>query len=228
VSYDAPPPPPGEPTPETGATPPPTPPPAVPPYEPPPAQPSYGTPAPPPPAGYPPPPPAAGYPPPAVGYGGAAAVPQPYSDWGNRALGYLIDYAPIIVIYIVGYILALILGQIAGALGALVLLLTWVAAIGWWIWNRAILAGRTGQSLGKRVIGLKLIGEASGQPIGAGLAFVRDLAHIVDSLICYVGWLWPLWDAKRQTMADKIMTTVVIPGEKLSFEAALRSTMPNS
>jgi hypothetical protein len=41
------------------------------------------------------------------------------------------------------------------------------------------------------------------------MAFVRDLAHIVDSLACYLGWLWPLWDAKRQTFADKLVKTVV-------------------
>jgi hypothetical protein len=44
-----------------------------------------------------------------------------------------------------------------------------------------------------------------------GMAFVRDLCHIVDSLICYIGYLFPLWDAQRQTLADKIMSTVVIP-----------------
>ena len=31
-----------------------------------------------------------------------------------------------------------------------------------------------------------------------------------DSIICYIGWLFPLWDSKRQTLADKIMKTVVI------------------
>jgi hypothetical protein len=31
----------------------------------------------------------------------------------------------------------------------------------------------------------------------------------VDSIICFVGYLFPLWDPKRQTIADKIMTTVV-------------------
>ena len=46
--------------------------------------------------------------------------------------------------------------------------------------------------------------------MGAGLCFVRQLAHIVDSLVCYLGWLWPLWDSRRQTLADKIMATVVV------------------
>jgi RDD family len=58
---------------------------------------------------------------------------------------------------------------------------------------------------------LSLIGEATGQPIGTLQAFLRDICHIVDSITCYTGWLFPLWDSKRQTLADKIMRTVVIP-----------------
>jgi uncharacterized RDD family membrane protein YckC len=42
------------------------------------------------------------------------------------------------------------------------------------------------------------------------MAFVRDIAHIVDSVICFVGYLFPLWDSKRQTLADKIVGTVVV------------------
>ena len=53
--------------------------------------------------------------------------------------------------------------------------------------------------------------EKTGQPIGFGLSIVRQLAHIVDAIICYIGYLFPLWDAKRQTLADKIMTTVCLP-----------------
>jgi len=211
------------PVPEVPAAPPAYEAPAAPPA--PPAPPAYEAPAqpvPPPPPAYQAPPP--GYQPPP----GVAAPATANSDWGTRALGYLIDYAPIVAIYIVGWIIALILGQIAGILGALVLLLTWAAAIGWWIWNRAIMSGRTGQSLGRKVMGTTLIGEASGQPIGAGNAFVRDLAHIIDSLVCYIGWLMPLWDGKRQTIADKIMTTVVVPGPKQSLDAAIRSSLPTS
>jgi hypothetical protein len=35
--------------------------------------------------------------------------------------------------------------------------------------------------------------------------------HWVDQMACYVGYLWPLWDNKRQTFADKIMGTVCVP-----------------
>jgi uncharacterized RDD family membrane protein YckC len=133
----------------------------------------------------------------------ASNPPAPgYANWGQRAGAYLIDIAPVIVLEIIG---ALFL-----RVSFLIYLLFILAALGWTIYNRWITMGRTGQSLGKRTLNQKLIGEASGQPIGAGLCFVRDIAHIVDSIICYIGWLFPLWDAKRQTLADKIMSTVVI------------------
>lgn len=56
-----------------------------------------------------------------------------------------------------------------------------------------------------------LASEQTGQPIGVLMAFVRDICHFVDGVICYIGFLFPLWDAKRQTIADKIIGTVVIP-----------------
>lgn len=70
--------------------------------------------------------------------------------------------------------------------------------------------GRYGQTTGKKVLRISVRREADGTTLGFGMAFVRKLAHIVDSLACYLGWLWPLWDVKRQTFADKMCSTVVI------------------
>ena len=84
-----------------------------------------------------------------------------------------------------------------------------LAGIGWNVYNRWIVGGRTGQSLGKRVTKIKLISEQTDQPIGAMNAFLRDLVHMLDGAAC-VGYLWPLWDDKRQTFADKLMRTIVV------------------
>jgi RDD family len=43
------------------------------------------------------------------------------------------------------------------------------------------------------------------------LSLVRQIAHYVDQLICYIGYLFPLWDDKRQTIADRLMSTVCVP-----------------
>lgn len=160
----------------------------------------------------PPPPPSFGAP----GYGLSPA--GELAPWPMRAGGFLIDY----LLYIPGFILYYLgapkptattvngYATVATVGGSVVLtLLGALLTLGVAIWNRWIKGG-AGQSIGKRVVGLRLLGEATGQPIGAGQAFLRDLAHIIDSIICYVGWLFPLWDAKKQTIADKIVKTVVV------------------
>ena len=97
-----------------------------------------------------------------------------------------------------------LIGQLAQWLGTLV-------GLAYLIWDYGYRQGTTGSSLGKSVMKVKVVSETTGQPIGFGMSVVRQVAHIVDAIICYIGFLFPLWDAKRQTLADKIMTTVVLP-----------------
>jgi uncharacterized RDD family membrane protein YckC len=70
--------------------------------------------------------------------------------------------------------------------------------------------GKTGQTPGKRIAGIRLISERTGLPLGFGAALGRKICHAVDSLACYLGYLWPLWDDKCQTLADKIVKSVVV------------------
>jgi uncharacterized RDD family membrane protein YckC len=181
------------PAPGAGQAPPPPPPPPAPSAPP---APSYGT---------PPPPPSYGTPPPAPGYGqmppaGYPAQPSgpPFATWGNRVVGALIDY------FIPG-IIAGVIYQGSHGLGAIL----YLVVLGWAIYNK-VLEGQTGQSTGKKVAGTKLVLAATGQPVGVGLAIGRYFLHIIDGLPCYLGFLWPLWDAKRQTFADKILNTYVV------------------
>lgn len=181
-------------------------------YGPPPG--GYASPPPPPPGGYAPPPgaygqPAGGYQQPAPGSpappAGYANPSWNYANWGLRLGGYVIDVAPVFFLYIIG-------GLIVSLTHSLVVyLLFLLAAIAFTVYNRWYLAGKTGQSLGKKVIRINLIDERSGQPIGALRAFARDIFHFLDCMCCFIGFLFPLWDAKRQTFADKIMGTVVLP-----------------
>jgi uncharacterized RDD family membrane protein YckC len=164
----------------------------------------------PPPPQYPPPP--AGYPPPGPPAGSLA-------DWAPRAGGLLIDSAVIVVIVVVGLVIGAILGAASSGLFVLVEVLTYLAVIAFEI-VQFIKQGRTGQTIGQKVVGLRLLNEQTGQPIGGGLAFARSIVHFVDSIICYIGWLFPLWDTKRQTLADKIMGTVVVRVPSQPFNVA--------
>ena len=141
-------------------------------------------------------------PPPPPQFGQPAATPQwtgpPLASWGQRAAAALIDYiGPGIVIGIIF--------RISTALG-LILDLAFLAFV---IWN-LVQQGNTGQTVGKKQMGIRLLREQDGQVVGPGLSIGRAFVHIVDSLPCYIGWLFPLWDAKRQTLADKILHTVVV------------------
>jgi uncharacterized RDD family membrane protein YckC len=89
--------------------------------------------------------------------------------------------------------------------------LLWLVEVGYLVWNYGFKQGTTGSSIGKGIMKFKVVSETTGEPIGFAMSVVRQLAHIIDGLICYIGYLIPLWDAKRQTLADKIMTTVCLP-----------------
>jgi uncharacterized RDD family membrane protein YckC len=98
-------------------------------------------------------------------------------------------------------------GLVAGGIALMVL--GFVVMLVIQLWNRVFRQGRTGQSIGKKVAGIRLVEGRTGQPVGAGMAFVRELLHVLDGAF-YIGYLWPLWDPKRQTFADKILDTLVV------------------
>ena len=135
----------------------------------------------------------------------AVGTAEPLAGFGARVISCLIDYvAPVIVLNLL-ISLGVALGSptwplVLGAVGYLGLL-------GFGIWNSGYLQGTTGQSLGRRVARTKLVAIETGQPVGFGSAMARQICHGVEFGI---GYLWPLWDGKRQTFADKISNTVVI------------------
>lgn len=200
-------------------------PPAQPGYGQPPAQPGYGQPAAQPGYGQPPAQPGYGQPPAQPGYGqpAAAASPQVHhhhygstgqlAEWGSRAGGYIIDYlifmGPVFVLYLLSIMLTASGSGGATLFGLLLLMIGGIASLAGGLWI-CYQEGTTGQSIGKRQMGIKLVSAQTGQPIGFGMAFVRKIAHFADGAVCYLGYLWPLWDERKQTFADKICSTIVV------------------
>jgi uncharacterized RDD family membrane protein YckC len=151
-------------------------------------------------------------------YGGPVYGPRAdLAGWGRRFLALNIDSLIMLGPYLAAYVVAIATAPPPGPsgeqplspAGGFALVLGFVWYVGSWIVNRIVLQGRTGQSWGKRALGIRLVGQQSGLPIGAARSFAREVAHYVDGIF-YLGYLWPLWDAHRQTFADKILTTVVV------------------
>lgn len=191
---------------------------------------SYGGNQPPgyPPPGYPPP----GYPPPAYpqpgGYqpGGYGYAPAPeYAGIGKRIGAWLLDALVMTVAMIPGWILigiaiavgasnadsqGRVQGPEAGAFVGLMLLgyaLLFIGALGVGIYNIYLL-GKTGATLGKRWMKIKVV-DQTGQPLGFWKAFARELVKGIIGNVCFILWLWPLWDQEKQGLYDKLFNTHV-------------------
>ena len=69
----------------------------------------------------------------------------------------------------------------------------------------------SGQTVGKKVRNIRLVGDKDGAPVGYGTAALRYLASILSTIVCLLGYLWMLWDDNKQTWHDKIASTIVVP-----------------
>jgi len=67
-----------------------------------------------------------------------------------------------------------------------------------------------GQSWGQSATNIRIVDANTGTSISAGRVFGRQLARIVSGFFCYLGYLWMLWDGRKQTWHDKIVGTVVV------------------
>lgn len=198
-----------------------------------------------PPPGYHPPPPPGYAPPPAYdqsqqAYGGpishhpmqsGAPTPGAYASWGSRLGAYLLDGLMTLVVLLVplgiGGILAFGGAEVdpitdeltnVNGLGILVMVLGGLVALVFDVWNRAVRQGRTTQTLGKKVVGIKVVSVQHGGPIGVGAGFGRwamqtlvpNVVPLLGSIYALYDGLSPLWDDRNQSVHDKVVTSVVV------------------
>jgi uncharacterized RDD family membrane protein YckC len=68
---------------------------------------------------------------------------------------------------------------------------------------------RTGQTVGKAGVGIKVVGR-DGNPPSLGKAFLRYIGYYISALIAALGFLWVGIDSKRQGWHDKLAGTYVV------------------
>ncbi|MDQ0372271.1 RDD family protein [Cellulomonas humilata] len=71
------------------------------------------------------------------------------------------------------------------------------------------LQGWTGATPGKRVAGVAVVRVSDGVPAGFFASGLRVVAHLIDAIFL-IGYLRPLWNARKQTFADSIVGTQAI------------------
>jgi uncharacterized RDD family membrane protein YckC len=163
-------------------------------------------------------PPPGTYPPPPPYYGGSVEGPVAYglASFGQRVGAYIVDFVIIMGIVVVGFgVLGATIPESTfdnpdpnpTGLGVLVLLFTWAAALAYPV----LLEGRPeGQTLGKKLAGIRVVRRANGAPLGYGLAFGRTLARFLEGFAFGLGLLWAAWDPLHQTFHDKMAGTLVV------------------
>lgn len=79
-----------------------------------------------------------------------------------------------------------------------------------------LLHGSMGQTLGKKVLGIKVV-QLDGSPVDYAVAAKRALVYPIAGIVPFLGGLiallnglWPLWDSQRQSLGDKVGGTYVV------------------
>jgi Mce-associated membrane protein len=128
------------------------------------------------------------------------------AGWGARAGAFCID-----VLFAFGAALSLLLIGWSAPRGGwvsrvcLVLAALLVVAIGV---NRLVVPAITGWSLGRSVFGIAVVDRDGHRP-GPWRLLARDVAHLLDTLPLFLGWLWPLIDDRGRSFADLLSHTEV-------------------
>lgn len=149
-----------------------------------------------------------------------------YTRWLTRVGAAVIDGTPLLVAWAIWEVVAVgsaptdcvtydnggvsctaVHSPEGGVAGVLTVIVT-VAYLGW---NFGYRQGRSGASFGKSVMGFRVLDQNTWQPLGFGASALRQILHLLDVVLCGIGYLFPLWDPRRQTLADKLMGTVCVP-----------------
>jgi uncharacterized RDD family membrane protein YckC len=124
-------------------------------------------------------------------------APGPPAGWWIRFAAALLDGVILVVPFVV----------LAVVIAPALYFLLFLAQIAYFTYYEG---GPTGQTIGKRVCGIRVVDRDGGGPIGYGRGFVRWIGRLISGFFLYLGYLWMLWDKDRQTWHDKMANDLVV------------------
>lgn len=84
--------------------------------------------------------------------------------------------------------------------------LYWVV---WWLYNMVLLKSLAGATLGKRLLGLRVV-SADGAPLDKRQRMARSATSVLSGAAFFLGYLWALWEPQGLTWHDLLTGTRVI------------------
>jgi uncharacterized RDD family membrane protein YckC len=134
-----------------------------------------------------------------------ATVTMQYQGIWIRFISFLIDTIVLgVLIGVIGSILGFsVVSQTAGWSFGLLSFIIFLAYF-------TYLEGSKGQTIGKMVTKIKVVGE-DGKMINMNQAFTRNILRVIDGLLAYLIGAILIWRSdKKQRLGDRIAKTVVI------------------
>lgn len=134
------------------------------------------------------------------------------AGFSRRCGAFLLDYILALFIPAIMLVLAVFVKRRMGetSLAHTLVLIGYLAALAVILFNLIYSYARYGQSLGKRLMGLRVV-RTDGQPPTYQTAILRHLVgYPLSFLVLGLGWLWMFWDERQQCWHDKLAKTVVI------------------
>ena len=123
------------------------------------------------------------------------------AGWWYRVGATVIDG---LILGIIGLVFQLLLGRVGGELVNFVIEAIYLI----------VLVGGSGQTIGCRALGTKVVAADGRSQVGYGKAAVRWIVQIILFVLFFIpgliDLLWPLWDDKNQSLHDKAAGTLVV------------------
>jgi uncharacterized RDD family membrane protein YckC len=136
-----------------------------------------------------------------------------YASWGRRAAALIIDTILTWFVVVLAFGLALLVLLADEDVGALLLIAAVLFAIVGPFVYYTWLTGKTGQTVGKLALGIRVRHEREDRNISYGAAFGRYAITIPFGFFwipLVIDYLFPLWDKQNQTLHDKVASSIVV------------------
>ncbi|MBI3620051.1 RDD family protein [Candidatus Roizmanbacteria bacterium] len=158
---------------------------------------------------------------------GSSSVSQvKYAGFGIRFLAYWVDF---LILFPLGLIIQQIIGNNpfaifklalsdlqklqASAYNPLGIIISLACALAFFL---IFWVNYDGATPGKKLLGIKIV-KADGEKLTYPVAIIRYIGYLVSAVTIFffeIGYLWIIWDKKKQAFHDKIAGTVVVKTEK--------------
>jgi len=137
----------------------------------------------------------------------------------KRILATILDAIVIFVmLFVVGFLIAIPFGAIREGAGDISYSLNGLPALIWFVLSAVtiflyytLMEGYLGQTLGKMLLGIKVVREYNGGVPGLGAAALRTVLRIIDGIALYaVAFVSVLATPKNQRLGDMVANTLVV------------------